>query len=986
MEETSINHWHTKSIEEVAKAFGTSLENGLPDAEVETRRTGYNELSADGGAEWVKIMIRQSKDVMNWIFFGLAIVCFVLADYVTGAMLTFISVLNLYLGFSQEYAAEQTLAALRNLSSPMADVIRDGKEQTIPSRNIIPGDILLVKEGDSVAADARLFNVSNLEADEALLTGESVPVSKKLVVLDREDEPLGDRINMLYSSTLISKGRGKAIVTSIGMQTEIGKVAAKLNDPQSDRTQLQRSLDKMYIFLLSVSVLCVIIVLATVKFKPNYDVGMYAITTALSLLPAGLTTVMTLTLVLGGKEMTRHKAVVRKLKCLETLGSVTNIFSDKTGTLTMAKMVVVRFWTLNEGYFYVTPKGLAPVGDVYRTFEQIPDKASDDPNAVLVDKKNGLTIDMTRLIECSALCNMSSIYPREDNDSLISIEDMDEKGNADKMASNDWVGSGAPTEVALQVFAYKFGMGKPDLTDNNWEILLEYQFDSSIKRMSTVCLNKETNQLIVFTKGAAERIVDLCTVRSEDVPVILEKVEILAAKGLRVMAMSYRVLDEIKDPIASLADETFLQQFNRDSVEKDLTFVGLTGIYDPPRPESRKAVNEAHRAGISVHMLTGDHEVTATAIAKEINILDVRTMSDEMIRDCVMTGTTIDAMTDEQLDALPQLPLVVARCSPETKVKMIQASSRRHNISAMTGDGVNDSPSLRIADVGISMGLNGSDVAKQASDIVLTDDNFATIIRAIAEGRRIYQNMQRFLLYYWIVLLATALMLLICLVIRDPENNTAAPFSTLQMIFLFIAFTPPASELSTQPATSTIMRQPPRPSKESIFNKEIIIDTITYSLALCAISVVALFVPLYTIGNGVEGINCDSQYRNQMIPGSCDSFFRGRATLFIVVTLGAIVIMIHNRSFRDSEWNLAGLKRSFKSRTIRYTFLFDIVCLCVFLYVDVVAIDGFRMLGITWEWGLVIGLLIALIVFGEIFKWFKRSYMKPLENAIIIED
>ncbi|KAI8969308.1 hypothetical protein BDF20DRAFT_826823 [Mycotypha africana] len=964
-QQNEIADWHVKTIEEVAEHFNTSLDNGLSDNAIADRHAkyGFNELSAGGRPAWLTVLIGQLLDVMNWIFVALGIASYCLADYVTGSLLMFIAVLNLYLGFSQEYAAEQTLAALQNLSSPMASVIRNGIETSVQSREIVPGDILVVKEGDSIGADARLFYASNLEIDEALLTGESVPVHKDLVLLEKADEPLGDRINMVYSSTIVSKGRGKAIVTSTGMRTEIGKVASKLNDAtDSDRTRLQKSLDKMYIILLVAAVVCVIIVLASVKFKPDYDTGMYAMTAALSVLPAGLTTVMTVTLVLGGKEMTHQKAIVRKLKCLETLGSVTNIFSDKTGTLTMAKMVVVHFWTPAKGFFYVTPNGLAPHGDIYCTKEHLTENVNDGSDAEFVDRAN-LDPDVANLVRCAALCNMSSITKPA-------------FGTADgETDSDDWIASGAPTEVALQVFAHKFNMGKPDLEANGWDLLAEYQFDSSIKRMTTVCLDKNTGSVFAFTKGAAERVIQLCSnfPANEDQLPILEKVDVLAAKGLRVMATSYRRLDM---PANISAEE--LQKYTREEIERDLTFLGLTGIYDPPRKESKQAVREAHQAGISVHMLTGDHEKTATAIAKEISILRKNITPEEQKR-LVMTGPAFDALTDEEIDALQDLPLVVARCSPETKVKMIEASARRRNISAMTGDGVNDSPSLRIADVGIAMGKNGSDVAKQASDIILTDDNFATIIRAIAEGRRIYQNMQRFLLYYWILLFAMALVVLLCLAVRDPGNRSAAPLSTLQMLFIYIILTPPAGALSVQPPSKTVMKEPPRPPTESIFNREIIMDTIAYTLGVAIICLVAFFVPLYTVGHGVGGINCDSHY----VAGACDSFFRGRASLLVVFSFASLIVMIHCRSYREVEWNWTGIKKTLRSKTFMGTLIFDIVGLVIFMYIPVVAIEGFRMKGITWEWGLDMGLILFIIAWGEVYKLLKRSFLKPMDNASI---
>ncbi|KAI8139025.1 hypothetical protein BJV82DRAFT_628752 [Fennellomyces sp. T-0311] len=969
--------WHVRSIDDVAKALETSLNDGLSTQAATARyaQYGYNELSSDNGPTWIKVLLRQFVDVMNWIFIALGVVSFVFEDYPTGSMLMFIAVLNLYLSFSQEYAAEQTLAALRNLSSPMAQVIRDGREQSIESREIVPGDILLIKEGDSIASDGRLFNISNLEVDEALLTGESVPVQKQLIVLENADEPLGDRVNMAYSSTIVSKGRGKAIVTATGMQTEIGKVAKKLSDAgDTDRTRLQKSLNKMYIALMIAAVICVIIVLASVKFDADYDIGMYAMTAALSVLPAGLTTVMTVTLVLGGKQMAQQKAIVRKLKCLETLGSVTNIFSDKTGTLTMAKMVVIRFWTLDEGYFYVTPKGLAPEGDVYRT-KDLSDDSVNAMNGELVDKSN-ISETVKQLVRCSALCNMSSIF-RRDESTTISIPENEKAGDIkteieETTESDDWIPSGAPTEVALQVLAHKFGMGKPQLTAMGWELLAEYQFDSTIKRMSTLCRDNTTGEAFVFTKGAAERIVPMCTNVGNNSQHILETVEKLASKGLRVMAVACRKMDPADMVDLPPADQMH-KRFVREDVESNLEFIGLTGIYDPPRAESKQAVSEAHQAGISVHMLTGDHEITARAIAKEINILDEKTMTPEEIDKLVMSGPQFDALPDDQVDKLERLPLVVARCSPETKVKMIQASARRRNIAAMTGDGVNDSPSLRIADVGIAMGKNGSDVAKQASDIILTDDNFATIIRAIAEGRRIYQNMQRFLLYYWICLAALAIVVLVCLAVRDPTDMSAAPLSTLQMILIYVAITPPAADLSTQAASPTVMQEPPRPPTESIFNREILLDTFVYSIAIAIICLVTFLVPLYVLsdGVGVGAPSCDTNYQE----GLCDAFYRARSSMLIAFLFGSIIVMIHVRSYRRPEWNLAGIKRTLRSKTIIGTFWFDVICLVLFMYIPQVAIDGFSMGPCTWEWGLALGMDIAFIFFGEAYKAVKRRFL-----------
>ncbi|OBZ90692.1 Calcium-transporting ATPase 3 [Choanephora cucurbitarum] len=984
MDTTTITGWHTKSIEEVSKQLNTSLNDGLTESEAVQRQQvyGFNELESNQGATWIRILLRQFLDIMNWIFIALGAVSLGLKDYITGPILIVIALVNFYLTFQQEYAAEQTLAALKELSTPTAEVIRDGVPQTIASSDLVPGDILVLKEGDSVAADARLVYLSNLEVDEALLTGESVPVQKELTVLDDENEPLGDRKNMVYSSTFVSKGRGQAIVTSTGMKTEIGKVAEKLNDTDDgDRTQIQKGLHRMYVFLLAVGVVSIIVVFASVKFQLDYGIVMYAISAALSVLPAGLTTVLTLTLVIGGKEMTRHQAIVRKLKVLETLGSLTHIFSDKTGTLTMAKMVVVRFWTPQEGYFYVTPHGLAPQGETYRTFDKLDDNPLTTTGIELVEKKQLHTNEgITRLVECAALCNMSSIRRREHEEKELKVHRSLTKTSTrhsnvvieipaqekDNTESDDWIPSGAPTEVALQVFAHKFDKGKPQLLENDgWELVQEYQFNSTIKKMSTVWYNRPLNYTVVFTKGATEKILSLCqgseSQKWQDE--VMSHVDSLAAKGLRVIALAYR----------KEQGKSYDQSTDRDIIEKDLIFLGLTGIYDPPRPESRQAVKEAHQAGISVHMLTGDHVITATAIAKELNILN-DTMPPEVLQELVMTGPQFDALTDEQTDSLAHLPFVVARCSPETKVKMIEASKRRSYIAAMTGDGVNDSPSLRKANVGIAMGKNGSDVAKQASDIILTDDNFATIIRAIAEGRRIYQNIQRFLLYYWISVLSLWFVLMVSLAFRDTDNRSVLPISTIQILFVFVVVTPPAGVLSVLPPSKTIMKEPPRSPKESLFNREIILDLLAYFLCLAFFSIISFIIPMYTRGHhGIEGSNCDSYFDY----ATCESLFRGRGMFLAYLSLASIIVMLHCRSYREPEFDMEGMKKTLKTKAVFFTFLFDIVCLVIFFYVPDVSQKGFYMLPISWEWAIVVAFLVLTIAYGEIYKLLKRRYLKP---------
>ncbi|KAI8911404.1 hypothetical protein DFJ77DRAFT_469878 [Powellomyces hirtus] len=956
--------WHTLEASEIAATLQTNLNVGLSPHAVAGRLAKYgpNLIASKQGATWVKILLAQLIDPMNWLFLALGVVGFLLADYITGGFLTAMALINLGLSFSQEYAAEKTLAALKSLSSPSATIVREGSEQQIPTADIVPGDIVVLIDGDAVPADCRVLTVTDFETDESLLTGESMPVRKDPATLTSPDEPLGDRINMVYSSTIVSKGRARALVISTGMSTQIGRIASKLQDDKSDLTRLQKSLYKMYISLIFVAIAGALIVLSVGKFDVTYQLGMYAVTVALSVIPAGLTTVLTVTLVMGGKEMTKHNAIVRKLKSLETLGSVTHIFSDKTGTLTQAKMVVVNCWVPSVGHVYVEPRGIEPIGNVFITGNVAleSDPSPDMPNVIKLGKGSANTLNdpLHDFALCASLCNLASVTASSElaGDSKVPA----------------YTTSGSPTEVALQVFAHKLSMSKPSIEfDGGWQPVYDFQFTSTLKRMSVVYRSAD-GSLKVFTKGAAEILLGLCTPDPERDEKVRVMVDDFARRGLRVILLAARSIhaDEVQDTPDAW------RSVDRRVIERELDFLGLAAIYDPPRPESASSVRQAHEAGISVHMLTGDHQQTAISIAYQIGILDQdpRRLTPERLKAVCTTGPVFDALSEAEIDAMDYLPLVVARCSPESKVKMIEAAKRRQFISAMTGDGVNDSPSLKIADIGIAMGLSGSDVAKGASDIVLADDNFATIIVAIREGRRLYTNIQRFLLYYWIGLLAAAIIVIVNVAVKDPAGVPVSPFTPIMLLFLFVAMTSPAAAISIQPASPTTMQEPPRPPTESIFNAEIIRDTLFYSLGFMAICLGAYELVLWT-GGGVAAAECDATYTE-----GCEALYRARSTILFLYTLLSLVQSVHCRSYRTVEWMGPGFAKTLRDKTLMVCILVLVVVLNVFVYVPEIGRDGFKMGGVTWEWGLIIGGTLLWIIAGDVWKKVKDAVW-PLQRV-----
>ncbi|KAI9275801.1 potassium/sodium efflux P-type ATPase [Phascolomyces articulosus] len=942
--------YHTMDLETVTKLMKTDLEDGLNDADIESRReeSGFNEMEGEGGVNPFKLLVKQFFNVMVLILLVAMIVSFVFEDWVEGAVICAIMFLNAGVGFAQEYKAEKTMDSLRQMASPTSQVVRDGQSKTIATRELVPGDVVILKAGDVVGADCRVIESFNMDIDEALLTGESVPVNKVTDTLEGSDIPLGDRVNMTYSSTVLTKGRGKAIVTAIGMQTEIGKIALRLlSSDDSRKTPLQRSLERMALTLLGVAILAVIIVFSVAKFQIGQQQILYAISTAISAIPEALVAVVTLTQAFGVHGMAKANALVRKISALELLGSVTNVCSDKTGTLTQSKMVLTRLWRPEEGFFKIGGLGFSIVGDVTRESDQqaIP--------------KESFTYGMHQLALTASLCNMAELRKDKETD--------------------EYHGLGDPTEIALQVFAHKAQMGKPSLTKSekgqNWRLIAEYPFDSSIKRMSILAQSPD-GSYYAFIKGATERVLGTCVAvqyndESNVKPMetnaleelVLPQVEELAKGGLRVLSLGIRKI--------KAEGEVGPETFKREEIEQNMNFLGLVGIYDPPRAESKDAVEQCHRAGITVHMLTGDHVATATAIAREVSILPERYGLDgKPQEELVMPATKFDKLTEEQIDALPQLPLVIARCSPDTKVKMIEALHRRKRIAGMTGDGVNDSPSLKEADIGIAMGQNGSDVAKQAADIVLVDDNFATIVKAIEEGRRVFANISRFVVHMVSGNVAEVVPLILGLGFFDQSGNSVFLMTPLQILFNnILTSSPPAMSLGLEPVHPDQMLVPPRPTSEGLFARPTIIDIVFYGTIIGVICLLNFIVVVYGWGNAELGTNCNSEYNID-----CEVVFRARGAVFAALT---IMVLLHAFTCRDllnPIWTWKGL---IKRQQNPYLLWSSLGCLCLMfiaLYVPTLDTVVFKHKGITWEWGMVAASCLLYMAITEIYKYIKRIF------------
>lgn len=686
----------------------------------------------------------------------------------------------------------------------------------------------------------RLIEALNFETDEALLTGESLPVQKDHEIVFEEDTGPGDRLNVAFSSSTVTKGRGRGIVFATGMKTEIGSIAAALRAKGSKKravkrkadgsakphryaeawtltvadavgrflgvnvgTPLQKKLSRLAMLLLGIAVICAIVVEASNSFSRNEEVILYAVSTGLSMLPASLIVVLTITMAVGTKRMVDRHVRVRKIDALEALGGVTDICSDKTGTLTQGKMIAKRAWIPSRGTYSVgqSSEAFNPTdGSLYFSplapLAMDAEKGQDGECLTHEDilKDNAALEDF---LYTAALANLATVHEKD----------------------GEWTARGDPTEIAIQVFASRFNWNRERWTMGDspvWKQLCEYPFDSDVKKMSVIFENNADKQQTVFSKGAVERIVDACDtviwngadtieITAEHETKILQNMEAIAKLGLRVLALARRSYSR-RDRRASKEGPP-----DRAQVEKNLTFLGLIGLYDPPRPESAQAVKDCHTAGIQVHMLTGDHPGTAKAIASQVGILPKLDHVSKQVSDTmIITAKHFDALSDDQIDRLPILPLVIARCTPLTKVRMIEALHRRKLFAAMTGDGVNDSPSLKQADIGIAMGLAGSDVAKDAADIVLTDDNFASILNGIEEGRRIFDNIQKFVLHLLAQNIAQACTLLIGLAFKDETNLSVFPLSPVEVLWvIMITSSLPDMGLGMERAAPDILRRPP---------------------------------------------------------------------------------------------------------------------------------------------------------------------------------
>ena len=798
--------WFNKEIQEVEEKLQTDAEKGLSQEEIARRQEkyGFNELKSQQKKTLVQRFLEQFKDF--------SIIILIIAAIVSGAVgiaqnegvtdtiiILIVVIVNAIIGVTQETKAEKSLEALRKLTDHASKVIRNGEITVVPAKELVPGDIVIIDTGDYVPADLRVIEAANLKVQEASLTGESVPVEKNINKIDDSEIGIGDRTNILFSSSLVTYGRGKGIVVETGMTTEVGKIAQMINDTEEQETPLQQKLNSLgkTLGIVALAICAAIFVIGLIQKKEPISMFMTAVSLAVAAIPEGLVAVSTIVLAIGVQKMVKKNAIVKKLPAVETLGSSTVICSDKTGTLTQNKMTVEKIF--------------------------INGKTEELNNIDSTD----ISKEMNILVYANMLCNDTKI------------------GNDDTL-------TGDPTETALVDMAFKLNYEKSiyDKTDR----IAEIPFDSDRKLMTTI--NLVNGKYIAYTKGGVDELLNICKnyifegQLKEDIKeyanIIRKNNEEMAKDALRVLACAYKEFD------------TKPTEEELKNIENDLTFVGMVGMIDPPREEAKKAVEKCKTAGIKTVMITGDHKITAMAIAKKLGILENENEA--------ITGAELEKMSDDELQQKVRQYSVYARVSPEHKVRIVRAWQKNGEIVAMTGDGVNDSPALKNADIGCAMGIVGTDVAKEAADVILTDDNFATIVSAVEEGRRIYDNIIKVIQFLLssnigevvVLFLATLLTPLFAKWFGVLDVTHLEILLPIHILWInLVTDSLPALALSFDPANSDIMQRKPKKPEKGVFTKGMTWRIVYQGIMIGLLTLGAYMIGLATTTEPINGLTLD---------------------------------------------------------------------------------------------------------------------------------
>lgn len=894
---TIEKQWHSMEKLEIMQDLQTSV-SGLSQASIPNllEKYGPNELQEEKKEHPLILLFNQFKSLLIIILVIASVISWSMGDVFEAIAIFIIVLLAGILGFLQEFQAGKAIDSLKKMASPHAIAIRDGEEIDVNASDLVPGDVIVLKAGDKIPADGRLIEAFNLRVEEAALTGESLAVDKTTEKIDGHNIPLGDRKNCVYMGTAISNGRGKAIVTSTGMHTEFGKIAGMLQNTENRKTPLQINLDalgkRLGIFAIGLAVIMSLI--GVLRGEAILKMFTWGVALAVAVIPEALPAVVTISLALGVRRMVVRKALVRKLPAVETLGATNIVCSDKTGTLTQDEMTIRKIYTSGKRYS-VSGVGYNPAGGI--VLEESGTDASSDSSLIA-------------LLKAGSLCN----------DTIL------------KNTGKEWEIIGDPTEGAIIVAAQKINLDYEKLKDE-YPRLDEIPFSSETKRMTTI--NKVGTAIESYSKGAVEMILDTCQfhlLNGEIVPIdekfrseISQIVEEYSQNALRVLAIAKK---QFTGKNISVAE-----------AEKDMIFLGLVGMFDPPRPEAKAAIEKCFSAGIKPVMITGDHKATAVAVAKELGILR---------HGNALSGVELDKLSDDEFEKTVEHTEVFARISPAHKLKIVSALMHKGHIVAMTGDGVNDAPSLKKADIGVAMGITGTDVSKEAADMILTDDNFASIVNAVEEGRSIFENIRKYLVFLLSGNMGTVFALIFTMLAVLP-----IPLSAVQILFInFIMDGLIAIALGVEPSEPGIMKKKPRRVKEGILNR----DTLIY------IGFVGILIAIVTCGVYVWAIEMHFSEKEAM-------------TMFFVTLIFARLFNGYNsRSLEQSILKV----NFFTNKPLLISGLVSVAMSLLVLTVPFLQ-EVFKVTTLSvLQWTGIICASFFVMLIVEVWKWFINSWENDL--------
>ena len=894
--------WYNKSKSEILTELNTDEKSGLSDHEVTLRleKYGKNELEEQAKKSFAAKLADQFKDFLIIILIVAAVISAVVGEVSDAVVIIAIVIVNAILGIYQEGKAEKSVEALQKMSAPNAKIIRNGQQVEIPSSDVVPGDIVVLEAGDILPADIRLIESSNLKVEEASLTGESVPVEKDAKAVLEGSAGIGDRTNMGFSSTVITYGRGKGVVVATGHKTEIGNIATKIQTYDEEQTPLQIKLNQLGKVLGTLTlVICgLVFVVGLIQGREVLDMLLTSISLAVAAIPEGLPAIVTIVLAIGMNRMAARNAIVKKLLAVETLGATSVICSDKTGTLTQNEMTVVKAY-VDDKVLDIEGGGYDPVGDVKL-----------DGNKIGID---GLP-DLNDLICAGTLANDAHI----------------------ENSSGSYKMFGDPTEGSIVTFAGKLGLPSEEL-NKTYPRIEELPFDSARKMMSTFHTNYIDGKIISFTKGAPDIVINKCSKIALNGEMVdftkelkeqaLEANSKFAKQALRVLSAAYKVWDEVPSKISS------------DLVENDMVFLGLFGMIDPARPEVKDSIKECKNAGIQAVMITGDYKETAFAIAKELGMAESEDES--------MMGAELDNLSDEEMREVVKKTKVYARVSPEHKVKIVTALKENDNITAMTGDGVNDALALKKADIGVSMGITGTDVAKNTAEVILTDDNFATIVNAVEEGRIIFSNIKKFVFFLLSCNIGEILIVFMAILF-----GWEVPLLPIQLLWLnLVSDSFPAMALGVEPAEPNMMNKPPRNTKESILDKKMFGGIAAIAIGITAASLLSFY------------------YGMVRYAGNPDQLMHARSIIFMTLIVSELLMSFSSRS---QDYTLAKIGL-FSNKTIWKANLFSLVLTLVVMYLPFAAVI-FKIEPLPLhDWEIVLAFAFIPLVIGELFKKIFRN-------------